>query len=132
MSCKSALYAANLNNQTLSSGDTISFGSIVRRFGCNTNLSGGNVVVNGTGYYDIDTNFDFAPTAAGTVTIELYKNGTKIPGAEATWSVAADVNYHISIPAIIREACWCESVITAIITGADSVVTNAAITVEKI
>ena len=44
MSCKSALYAANTNTQTVTADDTvISFDNIVRRYGKCVHLYGGNV-----------------------------------------------------------------------------------------
>lgn len=131
MSCKSAIYAANTNGQTLAVGSTINFGTISRRYGNNLNLSGGNVILLGAGYYDIDTNFTFL-AAAGTATITLYRDGVAIPGATASITTAANGTYSISIPAIIREFCCKEAVITAVITGVAVTMNNAAIAVEKI
>lgn len=133
MSCKSALYAANTNAQTVTASDSpIQFGSIVRRYGRCTNLSGENVTIQESGYYDIDTNFTFTATAAGTIVISLYKDGVLIPGATATVTVAAGSAYSISIPAIVRNTCNCESTITARIIGVAGVINNAAIAVERI
>lgn len=132
MSCKSALFAANTNDQTLAIGNVINFGSIVRRFGCNCNLSGGNATIQGSGYYDINTNFTFTASTAGTVIITLYKDGTQIPGAISTTTVVADSIYSINISAIVREACCCESTITAVLSGTTGTINNAAIILEKI
>lgn len=133
MSCKSALYAANTNAQNVTAAENIvRFGSIVRRYGRCINLSGENVVVNEAGYYDVDANFTFTATAAGVVVIALYKDGVQIPGAIVSETVAENSIYSMSIPAIIRNTCNCESVITAQISGAAGVVNNAAIAVERI
>lgn len=132
MSCKSALYAANTLPQALIIGGTVNFGAPVRRFGCNINLSGGNAVLNGAGYYDIDADLTFTAGAAGIVTVTLYKDGAPISGATASVTVAADSTYQVSVPAIVRLTCCCESTITAEITGVATTVTNAAIAVEKI
>lgn len=131
MSCKSALYAANTNTQTLAVGDTLSFGTPVRRFGCNTNISGGNVTLNGAGYYSINTNINFT-AAAGTATITLYKDGAAIPGATVNRTTVANTEFQVNIPAIVRLTCCCESTITAVVTGVATVIENAAITVEKL
>lgn len=129
---KSILYAANTNSQTFATaGTVINFGSIVRKYGCNIALSGGNVVVDGIGYYDIDANITFNG-AAGNVLIQLYKDGVAIPGAEATVTVVADTFYSVTIPAVIREHCCCEDTITAMISGVVGTVSNAAIVVEKL
>ena len=134
MSCASAIYACNTNSQAIVAGNitTINFGSVVRRFGRNTNMSGGNVTVNGSGYYNIDTNFVFT-AATGTVDIKLLKDGIEIPGATATITTAANTSYQVSIPCIVRSTCCCDSNITAIIkSSGTATVNNAAIEVTKI
>ena len=132
MSCSAAIYAANTNPQELEIGDIINFGSIVRRFGSALNLSGGNVVINGTGYYDIDANINITGTGTGVVTIRLYKDGVPITGAMANVGTASGTRHSISIPAIVRERCCCESVITAVVSGTACTVEDAAIVVAKI
>ena len=133
MSCKSCLYAANTNTQAVAVNGVISFGNVVRRFGNNVGISGGNVIMNGAGYYDIDTNITFADTAAGTATIQLYANGTAIPGALAQITTGtANAVHSISIPAVVRNTCCADNIITAVVTGVAISVTNAAIVVEKI
>lgn len=127
---KSVLYAANSNTQTLTTGSTISFGSIVRRYGSNLNLSGGDVSVKGEGYYSVDSNFTFEPTTPGTVIITLYKNGVAIPGAVATFTTVADTIYSVTIPAMVRQSCCSEGTITAIVTG-EGTISNASIKVVK-
>lgn len=128
MSCKSALYGVNTYEQNLTVGDVINFGQIVRRFGCHTNLNSGNVVLKGVGYYSFDSIFQF--TGTGTATITFYKDGVAIPGAKASVVMATDTS--VSIPFMVRETCDCESTITAVITGADATMTNAAIKVVKL
>lgn len=130
--CKAAVYAANSTAQTLASGSVISFGTIVRKFGCNCSVSGGNAIIQGAGYYDIDANVTFTAGAAGTAVITLYKDGTAIPGANASQTVAADSVYSISLPALVKEVCCQESTITAIISGVAATVNNAAIEVKKL
>ena len=128
---KSVLYAANTSTQAFAAtGTVINFGSIVRRYGDNLALSGGNVVARGCGYYDIDTNITFNG-AAGTVVVQIYKDGVPIPGATTSTTIAANVNAQVSIPAIIREVCCNESTITVVISGVAGNVINAAIDVEK-
>jgi len=129
---KSALYAVNSTPQILAVGDNISFGAPIRRFGCNTNILDGTPYVVGQGYYAIDTNIGFTSDAAGTVVITLFKDGTAIPGANASVTVAAATSYQISIPAEIRQYCDCDANITAVLTGAAVTVTNAAVYIEKL
>lgn len=130
---KSVLYAANTNPQTVvAAGSVINFGSIIRRYGCNCNLSGSNATVEGTGYYAVDTNVTFTGAAASTVVVQLYKDGVAIPGAVATSSIAANGIGSVTIPTIVRERCCVESTITAMISGLAGTVTNASIRVIKL
>ncbi|MGN0317807.1 MAG: hypothetical protein ACI4E1_07755 [Lachnospira sp.] len=130
---KSVIYAANSNSQPfVAAGTVINFGSVVRRYGSNLCLSGGNVEVTGAGYYDVDTNFTVTANDAGTLKIQLFIDGVAIPGAVATITTTAATNYAISIPAIVRHTCCCEGTITAVISGATGSVINAAIDVIKL
>ena len=134
MGCKSGLYAVNNNAQALAINGIINFGNVVRRFGCHTNMDGGNVILRGSGYYTVMmkvvvTN---ASEAAITPTITLYKDGTAYSGALATETIAVGATRTFVIPCMIRETCDCDSTITAVLTGAAATINNATITVVKI
>lgn len=134
MSCSSALYAANRSAQVIPAGvpTVIDFGQIVRRLGNQINMSGGNVSVLSAGYYDMDTNFTLSATA-GEVRIQLFQNGTPIPGAYAIVTAVADALYSVSIPDIIKDTRHSEEVITAVATSDGEItISNAAIKIEKI
>ncbi len=133
MGCKSILYGANQATQTVAVNGVINFGSVVRKYGCNAYMSGGNAVITGVGYYDIDTNFRLVATAATASTITLYKDGVAIPGAIATVNPAAigDV-VSVSIPAVVKNLCGCEQTITAVLTGSGANLSDAAIVVRKV
>lgn len=130
---KSVLYSANTQPQAIADGGVINFGTVVRRYGKNLKLSGGNAIAEGCGYYSVDVNITCMGTQStvDNVTIAIYDNGVAVPGAEAEFSVAA-ANYNaVTIPCIIRETCCCESAITVRVSGAALTVLNAAIKVEK-
>lgn len=130
---RAALYAANTNPQTVvATGSVVNFGSIIRRYGCNCSVSGGNATVEGLGYYAVDANVTFSGTAASTVVVQLYKDGVVIPGAVATVIIGANGIGSVAIPTIVRERCCVESTITANISGLAGTVTNAAIRVIKL
>ncbi|MCQ2463968.1 MAG: hypothetical protein MJ095_00135 [Oscillospiraceae bacterium] len=134
MSCSSVLYAANRSTQVIPEGvpTVVDFGQIVRRFGCQINMSGGNVSILSGGYYDMDANFTFTATA-GEVRIQLFQNGAPIPGAYAAVTAAADTMYAVSIPDIVKNTCCSEETITAVVTSDSEVtISNAAIKIEKI
>lgn len=128
---KSVLYSVNSTPQNyIANGTVINFGAPVRRYGQNIDISGGNVVVAGTGYYSVDLNIGFT-SAAGDVTVQVYKDGVAIQGAMAIVTAAATTSYSLTIPTLIRETCDCESTITVVISGTAGTVNNASILVEK-
>lgn len=123
--CKSLLYAVNASPQA---GPDVNFGSIVRKMGQNIQFSGGNPVIIGSGYYKIDSKFVVTLAEAGTATITLLEDGVPIPGATATFTVAAGT-YTVSIPAVVREICCEKNTITA--TVSNGTVANASILIER-
>lgn len=129
---RSALYAANTSSQAVADGGNINYGQVVRRFGCNIKMDGPNPVIQGTGYYRIASNITINPSANGIATLTLYKNGVVVPGAKAQVITAAGSPYSLSVDAIVRDTCDCQSDITATISGVAGNVTNAAIAIEKI
>ena len=130
---KAVLYAANTNTQTVvAAGSVVNFGSIVRRYGSNCYLTGGNAAVEGTGYYAVDANVSFTGAAASTVLVQLYEDGVAIPGANATVLIGANGVGSVTIPTIVRQRCCVESIITANISGLAGTVTNASVRVIKL
>lgn len=129
--CKSALYAANTGIQQVAAGGQIDFGRIIRRFGQNISLSGGNAVAIGSGYYEITVNIAFEAIAAGELNVAVYIDGTQIPGAIVTVPGTADIVYTETIPALIRVRCCRESIITVVPSEAVTI-SNAAIVIKKI
>lgn len=125
------LYAANENTQAyVAAGTVIDFGETVRRHGNNIILSGGNVEVEGAGFYSGIVNLSFTG-AAGTATIQVYKNGVPIRGARVIRTTVADTSFVAAIPFAIRDKCCCGDVITVGISGVAGNVTNAAILTVK-
>lgn len=129
---KAILYAGNSTpTTTVAAGTVIPFSTIVRRYGCNCNISGGNVTLNGIGYYNGIVNITYTGSAAGTVTVTVYKDGVAIPYANASATTAAAVINSISVPFVSKINCCCESTITVVVSGAVVDVTNASIAIEK-
>ena len=133
---KSAIYVANTSAQNVAVNGIIAPGTIIRRFGPNLGLSGNAIQIDGAGYYDIEASITAAPTAAGNVTVTVFKDGVAIPGATATQSTTAANNpVNISISSLVREFCPCcdgLSNLTFVLTGTAAAVSNVAIVVEKI
>lgn len=134
MSCKSLIYTAMQTPTAVAVNNIIPLGTIVRRYGCNCNLNGNGIAINGQGYYDVDVSVEAVPDAAGTVTVQLLKDGVAVPGATAAATVAAVANtVTLAFPATVRLGCCSTgSVLTLLLTGAASTVNNVAARVEKI
>ena len=86
----------------------------------------------GAGYATV-TPYTVAPTAAGTVSLTAQKDGVAIIGATAAQTVAANGVANLNITAIVRNACGCDgSLLSLVLDGVASVVSNLAVTVEKL
>lgn len=105
-----------------------------RRFGCGVNLNGNGITVKEKGYYDVKASVTVAPTAVGTVTVTLFRNGVAVPGAAASATVsAANASVALPIAALIRESCYGDdSTLTLVLSGTNSNVTNVALVVERV
>ena len=133
MSCKSAHYAALQTPTAVAVDGVIPLGSLIRRYGCDISLNGNAVNLSGAGYYDVDASITVAPTAAGTVTATLVKDGVAIPGATASAAAAAGAPTVLSFPALVRQACCAAgSALTLVLTGAAATVNNVALRVQRI
>jgi len=132
---KSAIYTSNNATQALALGSNIGLGNIIRRFGCNCNLNGDAINVNGAGYYDIDANFIINGTNAGTATISLLKDGVLVPGAIASATIAVGDVATLGINALVREYGCCannNSNLTFVLSGTAETISNASVVVEKV
>lgn len=133
MSCKSALYTALQTPTAVAVDGVIPLGSLIRRYGCDISLNGNAVNLSNAGYYDVDVSVTVAPTAAGTVTATLVKDGVAIPGATASAAAAAGTPTVLSFPALVRQACCAAgSALTLVLTGAAATVNNVALRVQRI
>lgn len=103
----------------------------------NAVLSGNGVLLNGQGYFNVDASVTFTPTAAGTYTVTLFKDGVAVPGATQTITAAAAGTVPVNIPAIVRDQC-CDStstltlVVTSATVPATVTIDNTAVVVTKL
>lgn len=141
MSCNSAIYAANVNPQTITDvTSAVNFGQVIRAFGPNVTLSGGNVTVKNTGYYIGDTNFNVenSGTTESVITARVYVDGNEVPGTLVQDTVPAAASgvpreFNFTIPFMIKNVCCAEKTITVRVSAtADVSITNAAILLHKI
>ena len=131
---KSAIYTTNTTAPTIAVDGIIPVGTTTRRYGCNIRQDGNAITICGQGYYLVNVPATVTPTAAGTVSVTAQKDGVSIVGATGSETVAAVSNAaNISITAIVRNACGCDSsILSFILGGVAAVVDNLAVTVEKL
>lgn len=131
---KSAIYTTNTTAPTIAVDGIIPVGTTTRRYGCNIRQDGNTITLCGQGYYLVNVSATVTPTAAGTVSVTAQKDGVAIVGATGSETVAAVSNAaNISITAIVRNACGCDSsLLSFILGGVAAVVDNFAVTVEKL
>ena len=131
---KSAIYTTNTTAPTIAVDGIIPVGTTTRRYGCNIRQDGNAITLCGQGYYLVNVSATVTPTAAGTVSVAARKDGVAIVGATGSETVAAVSNAaNISITAIVRNACGCDSsILSFILGGVAAVVDNFAVTVYKL
>ena len=131
---KSAIYTTNTAAPTIAVDGIIPVGTTTRRYGCNVRQDGNAITLCGQGYYLVNVSATVTPTAAGTVSVTAQKDGVSIVGATGSETVSAVSNAaNISITAIVRNACGCDSsILSFILGGVAAVVDNFAVTVEKL
>lgn len=131
---KSAIYTTNATAPTIAVDGIIPVGTTTRRYGCNIRQDGNAITLCGQGYYLVNVSATVTPAAAGTVSVTAQKDGVAIVGATGFETVAAVSNaVNISITAIVRNTCGCDSsILSFVLGGVAAVVNNLAVTVEKL
>lgn len=130
---KSAIYTVN-SGVAVAAGGIIPLGTIERRYGKCVTLNGNGIALLESGYYEASVSATVEPTAAGTVTVILLRDGVAVPGGTASANAAAAGNpVALSFTSIIRDCCPCAgTVLTVELVEGAGVVTNIAVAVEKL
>ena len=131
---KSAIYTTNTTEPTITAGSVIPVGVTSRRFGCNLRQDGNTITLCGSGYYKVTAVATVTPPAAGTVSLAAQKDGVAVVGATASATTgAANEAATLTVSAILRNACGCDSsILSFVLDGATAVVNNLSVTVEKL
>jgi hypothetical protein len=133
---RSLIQVVNNSSQAVEENGVISPGTILRRYGCDCGLVGNAIVIDGSGYFEIDASVTVEPTAAGVVTVSLMENGLPIQGATVS-SYAATAGEPIAIPIVstVRRGCNCcngvSNLTFVLVTGAGNVVNFSARAVKS-
>lgn len=115
---KAFTFIANNSAQTLTSGATVAPGTAQHGFGCSgcgytVQVSGSNINLRSTGYYNIEVGATVTDSAAGNVTLALYQDGNLIAQGSEAIATASDPA-SIAFPAGVKVNC--SSVLTLVVT----------------
>lgn len=133
MPCDSLLYTVNSTLTTVTGSGTIPFGTVIRRIGCNANLTGDGITLCGAGWYKIDVSITLSPSAIGAVTVAVLKDGVVVPGATAASNVdTAGDSVNLAIVGVTRLFSYDETGnLTLVLSGGSSIINNVAVRIEK-
>lgn len=121
---KAALFAVNGTQQTLTGGGSVDLGNPVHGFG-NTScgccqkaidVSGNNLILREGGMYGIVMSATVTASAAATVTLQAFQDGTLIGSPQAVNVAAANEAAAVTVPIGPRVACNASSIITLVAT----------------
>lgn len=135
MACKSNIFAANTTSAAVVANGTLPLSTIVRRYGCATNLSGNAVSLSEAGYYLVNISATFTAPVAGVVTIALQDDGVAVTGATASTTITTATTEvrTLNLTAIVRVFCnSAPDALTIVNTGVAATFSNIAIDVVKI
>jgi len=109
-------------------------GTPVVESGCSLRLNTANIRVNKSGLYHLSADVTYTATAAGTVVVQLYKDGVALPCAISQQTVAAnDVNTaHVETDLEIITCCVNRPLITLGISGVAGTVNHTCVSAVKL
>lgn len=118
---KAALFAVNATKQTLTGGGSVDLGNPVHGFGCSCcqkiiDVSGNNLTLREGGMYGIVISATVTASAAATVTVQAYQDGSAIGTPQAVNVAAANEAAAVTVPIGPRVTCGGSSIITLVAT----------------
>lgn len=137
---KAFIYAANTTQQTLTGGGSVDLGSAIHGFGCTCcnktiDINGNNITLREGGYYEIIISSTVTGSAAGTVTLTLYQDGTPITGATTAVNIAAAnevASASIACGVLVNRCSSSIITLVATTTAGDVIISNVSTTIDKI
>lgn len=138
---KSILNAYSTTNQTLTTDQVIDFTNTNILDGCSISYISGSssIKLNKAGVYLVTVDAIAAESGtAGTVTMQLQKNGNDINGAKSSSNSAAITDFNgMSFSTVVKVLPSCQAVdntttLTVLNTGVGAIYSNANITVIKL
>lgn len=94
-------------------------GTPVVESGVSLDLNPNSITVNTSGLYHFSADVTFNPTAAGTLVVQLYKDGVALPCAvsQTTTTAGSIITTHIETDLVLATCCAVQPVITLVISG---------------
>ena len=116
MSCKTPILRAVYDSptaQAVAADGLIQFTSETSNSCCRDWLNQGTITLKQNGTYEIHFNATAVATAAGPVEVQMYRNGTPVPGAHAYGTAAAVGDFvPLSFTALATVDCCCGDTIS--------------------
>ena len=132
MSCKSAIYLQNSGVYSVTEGNTIPLGNVIRRFGQNTQVSGSGIALGGCGYYKVTATFTIVPTAVGVVGVSLTNAGTTV-SSNMSYASTASEPVSLTVVSLVRIVCDSErGFLEFVLSNGSGSVAASNVVVEKI
>ncbi len=140
MTCykKSSCMAINTASQAVAANGMANFATS-NTTGCSISyINGSNTVtLKNKGLYYVNVSAELIGTTAGTGTIQLLKNNTAVPGAQAAATLSSGDTANLSFAAVIDvlKSCDCinnKAALQVQLSGVGATVNNITMTVIKI
>lgn len=109
MSCKTPILRAVFDSTTVqdvAANGIIQYSSVTSNSCCNSPVNAGVITLRDNGTYEVHFNVTLVATAAGPVEVQMYRNGTPVPGAHALGTAAAiGDNVNMAFTALVSVDC---------------------------
>lgn len=133
---KSCIRVYNSTAQTVTATATplVLEGTPVVDSGCSLTLNASSITINKSGLYHLSADVSFTPTAAGTFTVQLYKDGVALPCAisQDTAETGNGFTSHVEIDICVNTCCVNQPQITLVVSGVDGTVTLTCVGAFKL
>ena len=126
-------FMTTTTDQTVLTNGIIPLTTIQRKYGCAILPTSDGVLLSRPGYYKVNASVTFTAPTAGTISLQLQKNGVNVPGvtASTTITTATTEVRTLNISGIVRLNCV-EGIATLSLlnTGEGITLNNAAFDIE--
>lgn len=128
---KNFMITSNSGASIVTSDGVAPLGNALHGFGRAIRLNNNAIVLNSAGYYQFNINVVITPAATGTISAQLYEDGSPVAGAIGTDTITAigDVATIPIIWAVRRKCCDDAKAYTIVINNAGTV--NSVVTITE-